>query len=95
MHVKVKELLAKAAYNGITRKAISARAGIAPSSFTNWRNKNPRLDTLDKAEKALEELIEETMISFDEYMADAGTKFVPQQTPFLDCIGKTDEKVEG
>lgn len=57
MHVKVKELLAKAAYNGITRKAISARAGIAPSSFTNWRNKNPRLDTLDKAEKALNDLI--------------------------------------
>ena len=58
MHVQVRELLAKAAYNGITRKAIAERAKIAPSSFTNWRNKSPRLDTLNKAAQALDEIIE-------------------------------------
>lgn len=57
MHDQVKELLAWAAYNGITRKAISEKAGIAASSFTNWRTKSPRLDTLDKASKALDELV--------------------------------------
>jgi len=58
MQIEVRELLAKAAYNGITRKAIAERAKIAPSSFTNWRNKSPRLDTLNKAAQALDEIIE-------------------------------------
>lgn len=57
MHVQVRELLAKAAYNGITRSAIAARAKIAPTTFTNWKTKSPRLDTFDKAKKALDELI--------------------------------------
>lgn len=95
MHVKVKELLALAAYNGITRKEIAEKAGIASSTFTNWKTKTPRLDTLDKAEKALQELIEETEIAFEKYMYDPSRTFTPQQTPFLECIGKTDEKVEG
>ncbi len=57
MHIKVRELLAKAAYNGITRKAIAARGNLSPTIFTTWRTVIPRLDTLDRAEKALDDLI--------------------------------------
>lgn len=57
MHIKVRELLAKAAYNGITRKAIAARGNLSPTIFTTWRTTVPRLDTIDRAEKALGELI--------------------------------------
>ena len=57
MHIQVRELLAKAAYNGITRRAIVAKANLAPTTFTNWKTRNPRIDTLDKAKKALDELI--------------------------------------
>lgn len=57
MHVKVRELLAKAAYHGITRRAIAKRAGMGPTTFTAWRTSTPRLDTLDRAEQALNELI--------------------------------------
>lgn len=57
MHIKVKELLAKAAYHGITRKEIATHAGLAVTTFTNWRTSSPRLDTLDRANQALDELI--------------------------------------
>lgn len=57
MHIQVRELLAKAAYNGVTRSAIARRAKLAPTTFTNWKTRNPRIDTLDKAKKALDELI--------------------------------------
>lgn len=63
MEVQVRELLSKAAYHGITRKAIVEKAGIAITSFTNWRNKSPRLSTLNKASIALDELIKERAAS--------------------------------
>lgn len=58
MHVHVRELLARAAYNGITRKQIAEKAGIAQTTFTKWKSNTPRLDTLAKANKALDELVE-------------------------------------
>ena len=57
MHIQVRELLAKAAYNGITRGQIAAKANLAPTTFTNWKKRNPRIDSLDRAKKALDELI--------------------------------------
>lgn len=57
MDIEVRNLISEAAFHGITRKAITERAGIAPTSFTNWRTKSPNLGTLKKAEKALQELI--------------------------------------
>lgn len=63
MEVQVRELLSKAAYHGITRKAIVEKAGIAITSFTNWRSKSPRLSTLNKASIALDELIKERAAS--------------------------------
>lgn len=57
MHIKVRELLAKAAYNGITRTAIAKRGNLSATIFTTWRTVVPRLDTLDRAEKALDDLI--------------------------------------
>ena len=57
MHIKVRELLAKAAFYGITRSAIAAQAKLAPTIFTNWKKVTPRLDTLDRATKALDDLI--------------------------------------
>jgi hypothetical protein len=57
MQIEVREILALAAYNGITRKAIVERAGIAPTSFTNWKTKSPNLKTLNKARNALDDLI--------------------------------------
>ena len=89
MHVQVRELLAKAAYHGITRTAIAKKANIAPTTFTNWKTKSPRMDTFDKASKALDKLILANQLN------DTDFKFTPRQTPFLECIGKTDEKVEG
>lgn len=59
MHTRVRELLGMAAYWGITRRAIAKKAGIAETTFTNWRNNCPRLTTLERAEAALEKLIEE------------------------------------
>lgn len=59
MHVKVRELLALAAYHGITRKAIVKKANLAPTTFTNWKTSVPRLDTLERAQEALYELIDE------------------------------------
>ena len=59
MHTRVRELLGVAAYWGITRRAIAKKAGIAETTFTNWRNNCPRLTTLEQAERALEQLIEE------------------------------------
>lgn len=57
MHVKVRELLAKAAYHGITRRAIAQQAGLAVTTFTNWKKSAPRIDSLDRATKALDQLI--------------------------------------
>lgn len=57
MHIKVRELLAKAAYHGVTRRAIAAQAGMAETTFTTWRKSSPRLDTLDRANQALDEII--------------------------------------
>jgi len=57
MHIKVRELLAKAAYHGITRRDIAKQGGLAVTTFTNWRKSAPRLDTLDRATQALDELI--------------------------------------
>lgn len=59
MDIQVRELLAKAAYHGITRKDIAIRAGIALTSLSNWKEKSPRLSNLNKAINALEELIVE------------------------------------
>lgn len=59
MEVQVRELLSRAAFHGITRKAIVEKAGIAVTSFTNWKYKSPRLSTLNKASIALDELIAE------------------------------------
>jgi len=59
MEVQVRELLSKAAYYGITRKAIVEKAGIAITSFTNWRNKSPRISTFNRASAALDQLIAE------------------------------------
>lgn len=57
MHIKVRELIAKAAYHGITRNEIATRAKIGSATFTSWKKRSPRLDTFDKASKALDELI--------------------------------------
>ena len=57
MHVKVRELLAKAAYHGITRREIAKQGNLAVTTFTNWRKAIPRIDTLCRAEKALDEII--------------------------------------
>lgn len=37
MHIKVRELLAKAAYHGITRREIADRAGMGQATFTTWK----------------------------------------------------------
>lgn len=58
MHIKVRELLAQAAFHGITRKAIAKQGGLAVTTFTNWRKATPRLDTLERAQQALDELIQ-------------------------------------
>lgn len=57
MDIEVRELLARAAFNGITRKAIADKAGISANSFSNWRTKSPNLGTLKKAKAALDDLI--------------------------------------
>jgi transposase len=57
MHIKVRELLAKAAYHGITRREIAKKAGLAITTFTNWKHCSPRLESLDRATKALDQLI--------------------------------------
>lgn len=59
MHTRVRELLGMAAYWGITRREIAAKAGIAETTFTKWKTRYPRLSTLEKAEQALEDLIHE------------------------------------
>lgn len=59
MHTRVRELLGMAAYWGITRRAIAKKAGIAETTFTKWKTRYPRLSTLEKAEQALEQLIQE------------------------------------
>lgn len=59
MHTRVRELLGMAAYWGITRREIAAKAGIAETTFTKWKTRYPRLATLEKAEQALEDLIRE------------------------------------
>ena len=59
MHTRVWELLGMAAYWGITRREIAAKAGIAETTFTKWKTRYPRLSTLEKAEQALEDLIRE------------------------------------
>ena len=59
MHTRVRELLGMAGYWGITRRDIAKKAGIAETTFTNWRTGVPRLTTLEQAEAALEKLIEE------------------------------------
>lgn len=57
MHIKVRELLAKAVYHGITRREIADRAGMGQATFTTWKKSSPRLDTFDRATQALDELI--------------------------------------
>jgi hypothetical protein len=59
MDIQVRHILSKAAFHGITRDAITKRAAIAPSSFTNWKTKNPNITTLNKAIVALDEIIAE------------------------------------
>ena len=59
MHTRVRELLGMAGYWGITRRDIANKAGICESTFTKWRTGYPRLSTLEKAEQALEQLIQE------------------------------------
>jgi hypothetical protein len=65
MKTEVRELLALAAYNQITRKAITKRAGIAATNFTHWRTREPQPEKLSKAWAALHELIAEQECSGD------------------------------
>jgi hypothetical protein len=58
MHIKVRELLAQAAFHGITRRDIAKQGGLAVTTFTNWRKATPRLDTLERAQAALDQLIQ-------------------------------------
>lgn len=59
MDFEVRQLLSQAAFHGITRKEIATRAGISANSFTNWKYKSPKPRTLNKAMKALDDIISE------------------------------------
>lgn len=72
MDIQVRELLAEAAYHGITRREIAERAQIASTSFSNWKVKSPRLSTLNKAKQALQEIIDQRGRERDEVESKKG-----------------------
>jgi len=57
MHIEVRKLIAKAAFHGITRSEIAMQANLASTIFTSWKKSSPRLDSIDRANKALDDLI--------------------------------------